>query len=307
MPLFSVIIPLYNKENFIEKTLKSVLSQTFSDFELIIVNDGSTDKSEEKVLHFKDDRIKYFSKENEGVSATRNFGIEKASGKFISFIDADDIWKNDFLENMNGLVQSFPEQKVFSAAIEIQIENRIFEAEYSISKESPQIINYFEGSLLNTAICTSCAVFEKSVFETAGNFDTALKRDEDTDLWIRIGLKFPVVFSWKLGAIYTYDPKSLTNNSGRISEKTDFSKYSQLAKTNPKLEKFLDLNRFSFALQSKLAGEKEGFEKFSKQINLGNLNWKQRILLSLPSFALKSLQHLKLFLQRRKIRLSAFK
>lgn len=307
MPLFSVIIPLYNKENFIEKTLESVLSQTFSDFELIIVNDGSTDKSEEKVLYFKDDRIKYFSKENEGVSATRNFGIEKASGKFISFIDADDIWKNDFLENMNGLIQSFPEQKVFSAAIEIQIENRIFEAEYSISKENPQIINYFEGSLLNTAICTSCAVFEKSVFETAGNFDTTLKRDEDTDLWIRIGQNFPVVFSWKLGAIYTYDPKSLTNNSGKISEKTDFSKYSQLAKTNPKLEKFLDLNRFSFALQSKLAGEKDGFEKFSRLINLENLNLKQRILLFLPSFALKSLHYLKLFLQRRKIRLSAFK
>lgn len=68
MPFFSVIIPLYNKENFIENTLKSVLNQKFTDFEIIIVNDGSTDKSEEKLLRFKDSRIQYFCKENEGVS-----------------------------------------------------------------------------------------------------------------------------------------------------------------------------------------------------------------------------------------------
>ncbi len=73
MAFFSIIIPLYNKEKFIENTIQSVLDQTFHDFEIIIVNDGSTDKSEEKVLQFKDDRILYFSKKNEGVSQTRNF------------------------------------------------------------------------------------------------------------------------------------------------------------------------------------------------------------------------------------------
>ena len=82
MAFFSIIIPLYNKENFIENTIQSVLSQSFQDFEIIIVNDGSTDKSEEKVLQFKDDRIRYFSKKNEGASTARNYGIEKASAHF---------------------------------------------------------------------------------------------------------------------------------------------------------------------------------------------------------------------------------
>lgn len=307
MPLISVIIPLYNKENFIENTLKSVLSQTFSDFEILVINDGSTDKSEEKVLGFKEAKIRYFSKTNEGVSATRNFGIENAQGEYIAFIDADDIWENDFLENMNNLILSFPNEKVFSGAIKIQIENRVFNAEYSITKESPQIVDYFDGSHLNGAICTSASVFEKSVFETVGNFDINLKRDEDTDLWIRVGLKFNVVFSWTIGATYTYDPNSLTNISKKIGDKTDFSKYSEIAKTNPKLEKFLDMNRFAFALLSKIAGEKDGFEKFRRQINLKNLNQKQRFLLGLPSWMLRNLYSLKLLLQRNNIRISTFK
>uniref|UniRef100_A0A4W5LYG6 Glycosyltransferase 2-like domain-containing protein n=1 Tax=Hucho hucho TaxID=62062 RepID=A0A4W5LYG6_9TELE len=100
MSFFSVIIPLYNKECFIENTLKSVLSQTFTAFEVIIINDGSTDKSEEKALQFKDSRIRYYSKENGGVSTARNFGIDKAKSVYITFIDADDYWYPTFLESI---------------------------------------------------------------------------------------------------------------------------------------------------------------------------------------------------------------
>ncbi|WP_296146712.1 glycosyltransferase [uncultured Flavobacterium sp.] len=307
MPLISIIIPLYNKEKFIANTLKSVLSQTFSDFEVLIIDDGSTDKSAKIVNEFNDKRIQFISKENKGVSATRNLGIKKATGKYITFLDADDIWKIDFLEEMTSLIASFPEQKVFSAAIEIEIGERIFPAEYSISKdENPQIINYFEGSLLHTAICTCSAIFEKSVFETAGNFDISLKTEEDIDLWIRIGLQYPIVFTWKIGVCYVHDEKGLSSLKN-TALKTDFSKYSELAKTNLELEKFLDMNRYSFALKSKLAGEIHGFENFKNKINLKNLNSKQRFLLSLPSFALRKLFAFKLFLQKKNIRLSAFK
>ena len=125
MPFFTVIIPLYNKENFIENTLKSVLNQNFTDFEVIIINDGSTDKSEEKVFRFKDSRILYFLKSNEGVSATRNFGIEKANAQYIAFIDADDYWYPDFLQEMYRYITLFPEQKVFSSAIETETLKKI--------------------------------------------------------------------------------------------------------------------------------------------------------------------------------------
>lgn len=308
MPQISVIIPLFNKEYFIENTLESVKAQTFSDFEIVIVNDGSTDNSVKIVENFTDNRIKIFHTENKGVSSARNFGIEKASGKYIAFLDADDIWKNDFLQTIYLLIATYPEEKVFSCAIEIENGNKIFPAEYSISKgKNPHVIDYFKGSLLQSAIFTSGAVFHKSVFETAGSFNIYLKTEEDIDLWIRIGLLFPVVFTWKIGVKYSLDQNGLSKNKQNITQKTDFSKYSEIAKTNPQLQKFLDLNRYSFALKSKISGEKNGFIKFNSLINKKNLNLKQRFLLSLPSYLLQKLFALKLFLQTKNIRLSAFK
>lgn len=308
MPLISVIIPLFNKENFIENTLKSVFAQTFSDFEIVIIDDGSTDNSTKIVKSFSDNRIFYHFTENRGVSAARNLGIEKSQGKYISFLDADDIWKADFLETMHSLLTAYPDEKVFSSAIEIEIGTKIFPAEYSIPKNgSIQIVNYFEASLLQSAIFTSGAVFEKAVFEKAGNFDILLKTEEDIDQWIRIGLEFPIVFCWKIGVKYTQDETGLSRSLKNIAQKTDFSKYSEIAKTNAPLQKFLDSNRFSFALKSKLSGEKNGFKKFSSQINKKNLNIKQRFLLALPSYLLRKLFSLKLFLQQKSIRLSAFK
>lgn len=213
MSFFTIIIPLYNKEKFIENTLKSVLNQSFSDFEVLIINDGSTDKSEEKVLNFKDPRIHYFHKENGGVSAARNFGIEKASSNYITFIDADDYWYPDFLQVMYQNIHHHPELKVFSAAIEIETSKKVIPSHYSIVKTGDcEIVSYFEASFKETAICTSCAVFHKSVFEKTGGFDIHLKSGEDTDMWIRIGLIYPILFSWKILARYIYDPKSLTKN-----------------------------------------------------------------------------------------------
>src|SRR6056300_1045134 len=100
MPYFSVVIPLYNKEKFIEDTLKSVLNQTFNDFEVIIVNDGSSDNSLSIVEQFKSEKIRLFTNKNRGLSYTRNFGIKKAKSQYIGFLDADDLWENDFLETV---------------------------------------------------------------------------------------------------------------------------------------------------------------------------------------------------------------
>lgn len=297
MTFFTVIIPLFNKENFIENTLKSVLNQSFIDFEVLIVNDGSTDKSEEKILQFNDNRIQYFYKENGGVSAARNFGIEKATSNCITFIDADDYWYPNFLQEMFENIQKFPQQKVFTAAIEFETSKKIIPSSYSIVKKGDcEIVNYFEASLKESVIWTSCAVFHKSVFETAGKFDLQLKSGEDTDLWIRIGLLYPVLFSWKILARYVYDASSLGKNHQTYLDSTDFSKYTALEKTNPTLKKFLDLNRFSLAIKSKIIGNNERFTVFFAAINLDNLSLKKRILLQLPVFILKPLIELKIFL-----------
>lgn len=290
MAFFTVIIPLFNKEKFIEQTLKSVLCQTYSDFEVLIINDGSTDKSEERIQEFKDARIQYFNKENGGASSARNYGIEKAQTNYITFIDADDYWYPNFLEEMFENIRRFPELKVFSAAIEVETARKVIPSRYSIVKTNDcEIVNYFPSSLKETAICTSCAVFHKSVFEEIGNFDTKIKSGQDTDLWIRIGLMYPVLFSWKILARYVYDPKSLSKIKLHSSKKLDFSKFKEQEKTHPDLKKFLDLNRFSLAIKSKLSNEKTLFDTYSKAIDLNNLNYKKRILLVLPAFILRML------------------
>jgi glycosyltransferase involved in cell wall biosynthesis len=108
MPLISVIIPLYNKEQFIEATLLSVLNQTFSDYEIIIINDGSTDKSVEVVNSFDDNRIILYTTKNKGVSHARNFAISKANSDLIALLDGDDQWEPTHLENLYKLYTNFP-------------------------------------------------------------------------------------------------------------------------------------------------------------------------------------------------------
>jgi len=308
MPFFSVIIPLYNKERFVEKTLKSVLAQSFTDFELIIINDGSTDKSAEIVTGFKDERIRYFSEDNQGVSAARNFGITKAASKFITFLDADDYWYPDFLQEMFRNIGRFPEQKIFTAAIEIEMPEKIFPAQYSVEKKSePQHLDYFESSSKTTIICTSCAVFHKSIFEKVGDFDTQIRSGQDTDLWIRMGLIFKVVFSSKILARYVYDSQSLSKNVAYLTQKLNFSKFSEAEKDNPALKKFLDLNRFSFAIRCKLNNEPEHFHKYRAAIDSRNLSLKKQVLLQLPAALLQALMQLNLFLVKFGISRSVFK
>lgn len=102
--MFSIIIPLYNKADYIAETLKSVLNQTYCDYEVIVVNDSSTDNSLEVASSFQDERIHIYTKENEGVSAARNYGIMHAKYDYIAFLDADDIWESDYLECQKKLI-----------------------------------------------------------------------------------------------------------------------------------------------------------------------------------------------------------
>ncbi|WP_395057847.1 glycosyltransferase family 2 protein, partial [Flavobacterium sp.] len=279
MSFFSIIIPLYNKENHIENTLKSVLNQSFIDFEIIVVNDGSTDNSEQIVFQFNDNRIHYFYKKNEGVSIARNFGIEQAKSNLICFLDADDFWYENFLETMYRYIKKLPEYKVFSSAIEIETSKTIFPAQYSIKRNNDfEIINFFEASEKESVIWTSSTVFHKSVFTKTGMFDPNIKISEDTDLWIRVGLQYQIVFIWKILARYVYDERSISRASNYIFEESSFAKYYEEEKTNKNLKKYLDLNRFSVAIKNKLNDDLINFQKNYEVIDLNNLEFKKRFL-----------------------------
>lgn len=132
MPKFSVIIPLYNKAAYIRNTLNTVLVQEFMDFEIIIVNDGSTDNSDQIVKSISDARIHYFYQENQGASQARNKAIELATGEYLALLDADDIWDSHHLKTINQLIMEHPRQKVFATGIRIQDQYGIQEAKYDL-------------------------------------------------------------------------------------------------------------------------------------------------------------------------------
>ncbi len=294
MPFFSVIVPIYNKGNFVVNTLKSVLAQSFTDFELIIINDGSTDDSEARILEFNDERIRYFSKTNEGVAIARNFGIEQATSDYICFLDADDYWHAQFLEVMHRFIHKLPEQKVFSCAITIETKTSNFAAQYSITKTGDyEIVDYFDASLKKSVLWTSGVVIHKSVFKTVGAFDPMVKKGEDTELWIRIGLKFSIVFIWEIMARYVYDSQSISRDYNYFFDQYTFKKNENSEHTNPKLKKFMDMNRFSASIKCRIIGDSKTAAILNKQIDKKNLNWKRKILLRLPSSLLRLLIHFK--------------
>lgn len=297
MPFFSIVIPVFNKEKFVAKTIESVLSQTHADYEIIIVNDGSTDTSEAIIQTFQDDRIHYFFKKNEGVAVSRNFGIDKAKGDFICFLDADDYWYPTFLKTMNQYIEKLPKQKVFACAIAIETKHKSFVAQYSIERNSDfEVVDFFDGSQKECVLWTSSVAIHKSIFAKVGTFDTNIKKGEDTELWIRIGLQFPIVFIWKILAKYVYDKSSASRNLNYFFEPYTFGKYAMEEKQNPKLKQYLDLNRFSAVIKCKLNGDWKTSEEIYAPIDMKNMSWKKRILLELPAFFIKLLVQFKNFL-----------
>ncbi len=212
---FSIIIPLYNKARYVSNTINSVLSQSYENFEVIIVNDGSTDNSLEVVSNFKDERIKVFTKQNGGVSSARNYGIQKASYPYIAFLDADDLWEKSFLSEIKLMIEKYPEASVFCTNYasyyptgKILINN--------VKGTIPEGVwdDYFKVAIKgNNIIWTSACCIRKKVFLDVGCFNESYSMGEDLEMWFRLGLKYQFAYSDNVLAIYNrYDQSSLTNS-----------------------------------------------------------------------------------------------
>ena len=314
MPKFSIIIPLYNKEKDIGKTLNSLFLQTETDYEIILVNDGSTDGSEAVVKQFEDDRIKYFSKENEGVSRTRNVAVSKATSQHIVFLDADDYWHPNHLENLNKLVEKFPENLWYATAYEKQHHKKLITSMISPILEKGEhwqglVPNYFENSLVDTLAWTSAVCFKKSFFESLNGFDPkiTLGAGEDADLWLRAALRAPLAFSNTITARHNLDGSNrISNTPTLIRNFMELDTYETETKMHPGLKAYLDLNRFSFAMQHKMAGDTETFKKFVSKIEPENLTAKQRYMLKQPKQMLKLLLKGKALAEKIGLRLTSF-
>ncbi|WP_139958381.1 glycosyltransferase family 2 protein [Flavicella sediminum] len=282
MSFFSVIVTVYNKEDYILDTLNSIKQQSYSDYEIVLVNDGSTDKSLDIVSQFEHPNISVFSTKNNGVSKARNFGIEKANSNYLVFLDGDDVWMPYHLQDLKKLIDKYPKEHIFSTAYTEGKGKNLRSFQFTTSNKKIQKLNYFEGSSISSILHPSTIAIHKNVPITVGGFNPKYSNYEDIEYWFRIGLKYPVIFHNTPSVCIRKTKNSLTTSSFKIENHYFFEDYDDQFLNDKAFRKVLDINRYSLAALCKVNNEQEQFLKLSKKINSKNLHLIQRILLAAP-------------------------
>ena len=210
MPLVSVIIPVFNGEKTIQETIESVLNQTITDFELLVINDGSQDGTVEIVECISDSRIQVFSYPNAGQSTSRNRGIELAKGDYISFIDADDLWTSDKLEAQLKALQANPKAGVAYSWTDWIDESSQLLGKGSHNTEQGEV---FTKLLLNDFVANgSNALIRRDALTEVGGFDPSVTPAEDWDLWLRLAARYEFVAVRSPQILYRISPNSASFN-----------------------------------------------------------------------------------------------
>ncbi len=199
---FSVVIPLYNKEKDIAQTIKSVLNQNYKADEIIVVDDGSTDNGVKVVQKIFEDKVKVVSQKNLGVSMARNRGMDKAKNEYICLLDGDDLWEENFLEEIQRLITNYPDALFYSTAHKyIDEKGNVVKGKVSFSREYTGLIeNFIETFSNNYALVNSSSVCVKK--SSGVLFPKNEKKGEDICVWLRLGLKGSLAFSAKPLSIY---------------------------------------------------------------------------------------------------------
>ncbi len=188
-PFFSVIVPTYDRAKFLKIALDSVLSQSYSDFELIVIDDGSTDGTKILIKECNDPRIVYFYQDNHGVAHARNRGLEKATGEWVAFLDSDDQWIRDKLKKTAEYIKEFPSVKIFHTEEKWYRNGKVLNQKKKHKKPTGFI---YRDALPICCIGMSTSVVHRSVFDKIGLFDESLTACEDYDFWLRAAHEFEV-------------------------------------------------------------------------------------------------------------------
>jgi glycosyltransferase involved in cell wall biosynthesis len=210
VPTISVVIPAYNAERTIVETITSVQQQTLSNFELIVINDGSTDRTLELLQSIEDNRLKVFSYENGGLPVARNRGISHATGEFIAFLDADDLWTPDKLELQLAALQQHPEAGVAYSWTSYFLDGE----EESTFPFSPIFFegNVYDKLLVNNFIANGSNILvRRNAIESVGEFEPTLKSSEDWDFYIRLAAKWHFVVVPKHQILYRQSSNAMTS------------------------------------------------------------------------------------------------
>ena len=217
---YSVIIPLYNKEREIEATIRSVLAQELQPLEIVVVNDGSTDRSAEVVRGIDSPLIRLIDQPNAGECAARNRAISEARGNFVALIDADDQWESGFLQEIDALIEEFPDCGLYCTSFQVVSSEGLFRA--PCPEERGVVGNFFRESAHRYIAIPSASVMPRSLFDEIGGFPEGMKIAGDLYMWIKLARRYRVCFSPKPLVRYL---KEASNRSASIytPEKTPYS------------------------------------------------------------------------------------
>lgn len=276
----SVVIPLYNKEREAARAVRSVLDQRYRPLEIIVVDDGSTDRSAAVVEELAAPEVRLIRQANAGVSAARNRGTEEASGDYVAFLDADDWWEPGFLEEIAALIGEFPGCGIYSTAFRIVRDGRRFPA------RQPQrrgvVADYFDEAMTRYVCLPSSSCLPRSVLLEAGGFPPGMKLGEDLYLWTKVAARHPVCFSPRPEVNYSV---TASNRSSAIytPERTEFSFRDLYTEGNDSLNEYIARCGIAKAITVAAKGdtragrEAERFFRYTRRYRFG---WRKLYLLN---------------------------
>lgn len=258
---FSVIIPLYNKALYVNKAVSSVIDQTFKDFELVVVDDGSADDSlcvAKDALKSSGLNYQLLHQENSGVSKARNTGVAISHGNYLCFLDADDWWGPTFLQRMDWLINEYPEAGIYGTNYYYVKNGR---QRICVTTAETGYINYCKAyaEKLQMPLWTGATCIPRSIFEEMGGFNPQLKLGEDFCLWIKIALKHKVAFLNEGLSFYFQDSDPTWRLVSRLHDPKvhmlwNLQDLEEEEKTNPDYKQLIDKLRvyslFSYYLST---------------------------------------------------------
>lgn len=309
MPEITVVIPLYNKGSHIARTINTILSQTFQDFEVIVQDDGSTDNGAEIVKGFKDPRIRLIQQDNHGVSIARNRAADNATSDLIAFLDADDEWEPSHLETLIRLRKKYPGAGIYATSYKFcQPDGTVRKADFKYIPDPPWegiISNYFKSSIFgDPPVWTSATAIPKNIFFEMGGFKKYCGFMEDSDLWGRIALKYPVAFSWDGNGIYHLDATNRICNQKEPVEDDIFNIFARNALKKgdinadlvDDIEEYIALKQIVLAWRNIEAGRRDLAKynlddcntQYHKQLKIWTLLWS-----NVPTTVYRTIQSVK--------------
>lgn len=278
--MISVVIPLYNKERSITQTLDSVLAQTYTDFECIIVNDGSTDNSPrvaEKWLSARneeqDTRFRLINKENGGVSSARNRGIEAARGELVAFLDGDDLWATTFLEELSKLVQDYPKKGLYNLGC-LNITGNVIPPNETVNFYRGEVTQWGNKQVIYSS--SSSAAYKETLL-AIGGFDERLSYGEDKDVWYRLQLHAGAASYLKPLSYYRQDAENramLRVRPLNMHLVYYMDKFDDARSKDPEFRRFFDTEMvqtlFPYMFDNLY---KEDAKRLAKHIDYSDLKW----------------------------------